>query len=381
MLVVGTLLVGACLYYLGGLAATLRFRLQSAAMPAPSESPVSVSLLKPGVGATADFLRNLRSHAAQDHPDFEILVGAGSGDQAARSAVIQLRSELPALDIDLIECTEPTPGCNGKAEVLERVTGHARNPILVVSDADIWVPPRYLRTLCDELSTPGTGLVTCLYGAVPGANLLSRLQALRINTELPAQVLLASWLQGMKFALGSTIALHTETLERVGGFRSLRQVVGDDYHLGSKVAAKGLGVRVSEIAVLTGLPRREGWKETWDRELRWSRTIRKQRSAGHAALPLTFGTLWSCIALVSAPDSLWPLAVTCLMLRFLTALAAASQVRAAHLTRDLWLVPLSDVWSCLVWLSSYFGNCVKWAGRRIWIGSGGRILSTGLTSN
>ena len=375
-MVLGTLLVGACLYHLGGLVATLRFRRRSAAKSAPSDSLPSVSLLKPGVRAGRDFVANLRSHATQAHPDFEILVGAGAEDQDARSAVNQLRSEFPNRSIDLIECPEPTPGCNGKVGVLERLASRARNPILVMSDADIRVPPRYLRTLCDELSAPKAGLVTCLYGAAPGANFLSRLQALRINTEFPTQVLFARWLQGVRFAMGSTLALHVESLKSIGGFSSLRGVIGDDYHLGSRIAARGLGVEVSAITVVTKLPRRESWKETWKRELRWSRTIRKQRPKGHAALPLTFGTLWSCIALVSMPERLWALAAAFLILRLLTGLIAARHVRAPNLARNFWLVPLGDLWTCLVWLSSYLGNSVTWAGRDLRIGRGGRILST-----
>ena len=380
VLVLGALLVGACVYYLVGLAATLRFRRRSAVKPAESDSRLSVSVLKPGVGAGSDFVGHLRSHAAQDHPSFEILVGAGSVDEDARSAVLQLRAEFPALDIHFVECPEPDSGCNGKVEVLERLAVQARNPILVASDADIHVPSHYLRIVCDELTTPNTGLVTCLYSAVPGANLPSRLQALRINTEFPVQVLVARWLQGMRFALGSTLALRDETLRSVGCFGSLRGFIGDDYHLGSKIAKKGLEVEISAVPVQTRLPPREGWKETWERELRWSRTIRKQRPKGYATLPLTFGTLWSCLAIVCVPDRLWPLAVTLLILRLVAAVLAARRVRATKIAQDLWLLPVADLCACVVWLSSYFGNGITWAGRNLSIGREGRILSTGTST-
>ena len=374
MLVLGALLVCSCLYYLGALAALIRSRRAPSVELLRSDSSLGVSLLKPAVGAGSEFTDLLRSHAAQDYPEFEILVGAGVGDSDARAAVRQLQNEYPKLEIQLIDCPEATPGCNGKVEVLERLAEHARNPIWVVSDADTRVPSHYLRTLCSELSKPNTGLVTCLYAAEPGIRLASQLQAIRLNTEFPAQVLLARWLQGLRFGLGSTLALRAETLRRIGGFGSLRGLIGDDYHLGAKVTANGLGVDVSTVSVSTRLPRGDGWRQTWQRELRWSRTIRMQRPAGHAALPVTFGTLWACTALVVRPDALWPLATVCLGLRLATGAFTAVRVGCADAIRILWLVPVSDLWACLVWVYSFFGNSVSWAGRQLRIGAGGRIL-------
>ncbi len=374
MLALGALLVLCWLYYAAALAALVRSRRVSSLALRTSSASLGVSLLKPAVGAGSEFADLLRSHANQDYPEFEILVGVGAGDRDARSAVRQLRTEFPNLEIKLIACPDASPGCNGKVEVLERLAEHACNPIWVVSDDDIRVPPRYLQALCSELSKPNTGLVTCLYGAEAGVSLASQLQAIRINTEFAAQVLIAHWMQELRFALGSTLAFRAETLAKAGGFGSLRGLIGDDYHLGAKVVALGLGVDLSTVSVSTRLPRDDGWRETWRRELRWSRTIRKQRPAGHAALPLTFGTLWTCIALVVRPEMLWPLAAICLGLRLATGAIAALRVGSADTLRTLWLVPVADLWACAVWVCSYFGNRVSWAGRKLYIGPGGRIL-------
>ena len=374
VLILGALLVISWLYYGAALTALIRFSRSSSVRSARPDSPSGVSLLKPAVGAGGEFAALLRSHASQDFPEFEILVGAGTGDSDARSAVSVLRSEFPNLHIELIECPDPSPGCNAKVEVLESLARHARNPIWVVSDADIRVPPGYLHTLCSELSEPNTGLVTCLYGAQPGAGLASVLQATRINTEFAAQVLVARWIPGPRFGLGSTLAFHAETLEKVGGFKSLRGLIGDDYQLGVKVAAQGLGVELSAVSVSTQLPLKENWKETWRRELRWSRTIRKQRPGGHAALPLSFGTLWACAAIAVTPETLWPQAAICLGLRLATAALTMLRVRGVRDSRTLCLVPVADLWACAAWTWSYLGNRVSWAGRQMKIGTEGRIL-------
>ena len=374
VLILGALLVISWLYYGAALAALIRFSRSPSVNTPRSDAPSGVSLLKPAVGAGSEFTDLLRSYASQDFPGFEILVGAGTADSDARSAVSALRSEFPNLDIKLIECPDPSPGCNGKVEVLESLAQHARNPIWVVSDADIRVPPGYLQILCNELSEPSTGLVTCLYGAQRGAGLASVLQATRINSEFAAQVLVARWLPGPRFGLGSTLAFRAETLGKVGGFESLRGLIGDDYQLGVKVSAQGLGVELSAVSVSTQLPLKEEWRETWRRELRWSRTIRKQRPGGHAALPLSFGTLWACSAFAVGPEALWPQAAICVGLRLATAAFTTLRVRGVQDLSTMWLVPIADLWACTAWIWSYLGNRVSWAGRQMRIGTEGRIL-------
>ncbi len=260
-LVLGVLLSASCSYSLAALVATARFRRRPRpAVPAPAACP-GVSVLKPTIGAGAEFTDLLRSHAEQDHPDFEILVGAGPSDDAARAAVRQVQGEFPHLRILVIECPEATPGCNSKVEVLERLALHASHEVWVVNDADIRVPKHYLRALCADLAAPETGLVTCLYRAEPGGSLASRLEGLWISAEFAALVLLARWLQGMRFALGATLAFEAATLRRVGGFASLRSYIGEDYHLGERIAANGLRVELSATAVSTRLPLQDSWKQ------------------------------------------------------------------------------------------------------------------------
>lgn len=340
----------------------------------PTSQP-GISILKPALGVEGNFADLLRSHAAQDYPDFEILVGVSRHDGAARAAIRKVQAEFSGTRIELVECPAPTPGCNGKVEVLQQLALHASKSVWVLSDADIGVPSDYLARLAADLEAPGTGMVTCLYRAEPEASIPARFEACRINTEFPAQVLLASTLQGLRFGLGSTVALHAETLAGVGGFPVLRNVIGDDYHLGARVAAKGLAVRLSALPVSTHLSSGTTWKQSWRRQLRWSRTIRKQRPLGHSCLACTFAVPWSALALLSEPGALWPLAAAATSLRLLAGESAARLVQARGSARSLWLIPAADLCAAAVWACSLFGNEVWWAGRHLRLGPQGRIVS------
>src|SRR5262249_11389877 len=56
-----------------------------------------------------------------------------------------------------------------------------RHDVIVLADSDVQVGPDYLRTVVAPLADSGTGLVTCLYGAVPMPGLPSALGAMYVN--------------------------------------------------------------------------------------------------------------------------------------------------------------------------------------------------------
>lgn len=372
---VGLLAAASCAYYIAAVLVLWRHSRAQPNAPIEPSSQLGITVLKPAGGAGPEFVDLLRSHASQDYPDFEILVGVGSHDSAARAAVFRVQADFPSARIRLVDCPAPAPGCNGKVEALRELARHASKPVWVLSDADIEVPAGYLASLSAELQASNAGMVTCLYRAEPGASLLTRLEACRINTEFPAQVLLAKSLQGLRFGLGSSMALRAETLASVGGFSALRNVIGDDYHLGARMAAEGLSVRLSATPVSTRLSRGTTWRHSWRRQLRWSRTIRKQRPLGHFSLALTFAVPWSVLALLTEAGTLWPLAAAAVSLRLLASGSAARLVRAQGSARSLWLVPAADLCAAAVWLASLFGNDVWWNGRRLRLGPHGRIVS------
>src|SRR5438045_9328032 len=94
----------------------------------------------------------------------------------------------------------------------------ARYELLVMSDSDIRATPDLLATLAAEFADPRVGLVTCPYRAAPGRGLWSELEAIGMNTQFLGGILVARMLEGMKFALGPTIAARKAVLNQMGGF-------------------------------------------------------------------------------------------------------------------------------------------------------------------
>lgn len=374
--VLGGLLVCATACYLGVCYSAWRFRrVRNDDIP-EDDNPIALpalSVLKPVSGSAPALYENIRAHALQDYPEYELLFGVSDGRGSAAEAVRRLALEFPRLRIKLVECGSSPEG-NPKVFVLEKLAAKARYDLLLVNDSDIRVGSGYFRRIVRDLSRDGVGLVSCLYRARPGGTFASLIEALWISAEYQGQVLLGRSLQGMQFALGATMLLRRGDLVRIGGFQRIRPFLADDYVLGNLIASSGLDVALSGYVVETLLPA-DSWKAVWRHLLRWSRTIRVMRPWGHAGLIVTHGTVWSLLALAVGSQSvvLTTLALCCLIPRFVAAWLVADCVDSREAKRRLWLLPLADVLAFLVWLSSFFGSRVDWRGNQFRLDRRGRM--------
>ena len=115
----GLMVVCSTAYYLGVCYSAWRFRrdrksdslrdARSAAAPLLSAlEPLSV--LKPLSDSAPGLDENLRTHALQNYPKFELLFGASNASDPAAEAVQRLAAEFPHLSIELVECGHSPEG-------------------------------------------------------------------------------------------------------------------------------------------------------------------------------------------------------------------------------------------------------------------------------
>ncbi len=354
-------------YYAIALAAGMARRWGRRTEANPSYLP-PVSILKPLRGRDPRFLEALRSHARQDYPEFELLLGVSDPGDPALADIELLRREFPSLPIGVVLSTTAAP--NPKVGVLIDLARRARHSVFVVSDSDIGVEPGYLREVVAPLSQPETGVVTCLYRATADF-LPARFEALGVSTEFAPSVLVAPLAGVSGFALGSTMVFRAADLERAGGFEALAGYLADDYHLGRIVSKLGLRVHLSYTVVETCLSGAT-WSDVWRHALRWSRTIRMSRPPGYYGYLATQATFWALVALLAGYPGTAAAVMTFRMAAAWVVGVAVLQDRNAP--RLLWLIPLRDLWGCAVWLCGLFGDSVEWRGLRLRLDPQGRIL-------
>jgi len=358
------LVVGSLAFCVLAVVAAVRYRaLRPAALKgAEWENAPAISILKPLAGAEEGLEENLRSFFEQCYPRFEILMAVRSAEDAAVPIAEQLRALYPQVPSRLIVTGEP-PYANAKVYSLDRMLAAAQHRLLVMADSDTRVTPEMLGTLAAEFRDPHVALATCPYRAVPGVSFWSTLEALGLNTEFTGGVLVARMLDGMKFALGPTIAAWRETLESIGGFDALKDYLAEDYVLGKRVAERGAGVILSSYVIEHRIGS-QGFAANVRHRLRWNRSTRRSRPWGYVGQLFTH-PLPLALLLWAAQPGWWPVVPLAAVFRATASWATAMHALDDPLTRrKWWLGPLQDGFSFVVWVVGFFGNTILWRGRK-----------------
>ena len=349
----------------------------------------AVSILKPLKGVDPHMAASLRSHCVQAYAgSYELVFGVHTADDPAVSEVDRLRAEFPALPMQLVVCPERL-GTSGKVSNLVQMLPHAAHAHVLINDSDIFVAPGYLAGVMRHFVAPAhdtrsVGMVTAPYigRAVEEhgrATLWARLEALGIATDFFPGVLTARKLEhGIRFGLGSTLAMSRQALEAAGGLAPLVEYLADDYELGRRIAAAGYAVALCGETVETTVPayRLGGF---WDHQMRWARSTRDSRKLGYVGLGITYCVPWALATVVASGFALWSFTLLTLALLARVAVALAVGVgvlRDGQVLRDLWLLPLRDCFGLLFWLWSFAGDTVVWRGETFRLHNG-RITRVG----
>jgi ceramide glucosyltransferase len=330
-----------------------------------------ISVLKPLSGAEDQLEQNLRTFFLQEYDNFEILFAVRRADDPAVTVVEKLQAEYPAVPVRMILTGEP-PYPNAKVYSLDLMKSAARHELLVMSDSDIRATPDMLSQLASEFADPRVGVATCPYRAVPGKGLWSTLEALGMNTQFLGGILVARMIEGMKFALGPTIAARKSVLDEMGGFDRLKDYLAEDFVMGKFAAELGHRVLLSSYVIEHHIGGQD-FAANIKHRLRWARSTRRSRPAGYAGELFTMPLPLALLLWTWSP-ALWPVAAMAVLVRAASAWTCAGWVLHDKLTASRWfLLPLQDAMAFLIWIAGFFGNHIVWRGRKYLLHPDGRF--------
>ncbi len=333
-----------------------------------------VSILKPVRWQDQGAYENFQSFCHQDYPEYELLFGVEDAQDPAVPILERLQRDHPTRNIRLLK--NPAAGPNRKVSLLQHLAAQARHEVFAVSDSDMRVTPDYLRRVVRPLAQEAVGLVTCLYRGADPRTFASMMEALHINFTFLPNVLAGRKALRMRFALGASMALRRQDLERIGGFAALREYLADDYMLGLRISQLGKKVRLSRY-MMTNILGATGLRDQWDRELRRAVTNRAAQPLRSLGLLLTFSTPLALLLAWRTDYAPAPLAALALSmaLRWTVALQVDAFLGDSAARRGLIWLPARDVLSALFWLLGIFARQVVWRGRRLTVLSDGRLIS------
>lgn len=343
-----------------------------AVVPPVSAGLHPISVLKPLCGEDEGLEQNLRSFFAQAYPEFEIIFGVHRIDDPAAALAQRLIEEYKGRISARLVVTGESIIPNGKAHNLNRLVREARYELLVMSDSDVRVAPNLLSTISREFQDGKVGLITCPYRAVAGRSFWSRTEAIGMNTELLGGVLVARMLEGMKFALGPTMAVRRSLLEEIGGFAYLQEFLAEDFVIGQRAAELGHGVVLSSSVIEHRIGTQSMTRNLAHR-LRWARSTRRSRPAGYWGQIFTYPMALAIVLLAAWPAA-WSVVLFTLLLRSAAAIATAEFLLRDPLFRKRWwLLPAQDVLGFLIWMGGFLGDTIVWRDRKCTVLRDGRL--------
>jgi len=366
------------IYYLIALYSSWRFfRGATGKQPATFDFTPPVSNLKPIRGIDPDAYENFASFCRQDYPDYELLFCVSDEDDPAVPVLEQLARNFPDRRIRVL-FGSGSNAPNDKVAKLARLVSEAQHEVVVINDSDVRARPDYLRTMVRPLVDPKVGAVTCLYVPIEEKSLAQSLQTIGMVSDFYPGILVARQLDGVKFALGTTIATTRTRLAGFGGYRAIENRPGDDLLVGRLIAEQGYKVELLSYTIQT-VADYESMPDLLHKRMRWVVVMRHMRPWGHLGLLLTQGLPWSLAAVAVHPS----IGVAAGYLgAYLSLRIAMSWIIGVHglkgaaLWKKLWLIPLWDAMAFCIWLVSFGRNSVRWRGGQYYIRDGVLVPAT-----
>jgi len=279
-------------YYLIAVFSSWQFFRRTACRNAPNHNfTPPVSNLKPVRGLDPDAYENFASFCRQDYPDYELLFCVGEKDDPVVPILQKLARDFPERRIRLL-FGAGGGGSNDKVIKLARLVGEAQHEVVVISDSDVRVQPDYLRTVVAPLADAKVGAVTCFYVPIEEKTLAENLQTIGMFSDFYAGILVARQLDGVKFALGPTIATTRTRLAGFGGYEAIENRPAADLLVGRLIAEQGYEVELLPYTILT-VADYQSLRDLLHKRLRWFVVMRHMRPWGHLGLIFTSGLPWA----------------------------------------------------------------------------------------
>lgn len=328
----------------------------------------SVSILKPLKGLDDNLFDNLESLCVQDYPQYEIIFSLQDHNDHAYKVVRKIKDKYPQKDITIL-VERCDAGLNPKVNNLIPAYRVAKYEFILISDSNVMVEKNYLKDIVQHMEDPEVGLVSNIIKGVGGQSVGSILENLHLNSFIMGSVCFLDKFLKMPCVVGKSMLMRKKDIDAIGGFKSVKDVLAEDYIIGKKMQKSGKKVILSKH-IIKNVNEYWGIRRFLNRHTRWGRL--RWKIGGLKYFPELIG---NAVFMSFLPILFWePSKIT------LTFAACVSSIKIAGdfyigrkiKTRMNWLLyflsPVKDLIIGLIWFVPILSNTVAWRGNRYIIG-------------
>lgn len=359
--------------------ATLRHR------PGPCGPTPPISILKPLRGLDDGLEENLRSLAAQDYPAYEILFAAEDPQDPALGVAWRIKRAFPGIPITIV-ISDASVVLNPKVANLIAMTRVARHEYLLVSDSNVRAPRDYLRAMAAETADPRVGLVSSVLAGTGEKTVGALLENAHLNSFILAAVCAGSDFARHPCVIGKSMLMRRSDLASLGGWKSVGDLLAEDYVLGMRFKKEGFRVALSRHPLPT-INARWSVRRFLLRHLRWNQMRRRIAPTAYLFEPLLYPVPWLLSLLLAtlighngwlvSSSALATVAASGVVVKAASDLLLSRRVRGHGfgVAAMVWM-PVKDLLALGLWVAGGVRRTVTWRGHELRIGAGSRLQRT-----
>lgn len=335
-----------------------------------------VSLLKPVKGLEENLEGCLRSFFEQDYPGaLELVFSSATREDPAIAVARRLAREYPQVPVRFV-LSDENWGLNPKVSNLQGALKAARYDLVLQSDANVWAPRDYLRSIVSELVSEKASLLSSMVSGIGERSVGAAMENLQLSAYVAPACCVALKLANVTCVIGKSMLFRRSELKVLGGLERVKDSLAEDFLLGKYYGESGKRVILSATTIRNvnvDMP----IERSLTRHARWLKMRAVIHTSSFVLDIFTNPVALMLLAWMSTGfDITAGLALAALIVfktvvdGQLVKLVRGTPMRPKHLM----LAPVKDLLMLGVWLYSSFSRSVEWRGIKLRLGADSQLL-------
>lgn len=331
-----------------------------------------VSVLKPMKHMVDDLEANLESFFSLEYPNYEIVFGVDTLQDATVPVIRSLQERFPDIPVSVV-ATGHSDEVNPKIFKLAQMEADSRGDLLWVTDANTRVAADMLNRLMQEYRLSSAHVIFSPIRGTGSRSLGSLMENMGLSLFTSGNIITAWKLFKQQIIVGKSMLIERTALGHFGGFSYFSEYLAEDFMIGEVFENSGFKLSCN-FTWIDNVNRTTTVKGFYQRMVRWAKLRLRLKPFYYfmeiilnpiilsLALPLAFPLIGSL-----AMGGVWLLKI---ILEYVNYLAVSRE--EGEPLKNLFILPLAvvlkDFILFVVYLVPFFSRTIVWYGGNMSIG-------------